>query len=92
MGVPIGLGLGLLGLGANIFQSRQANKEAKKQAKRQQQLLSDTQEESVGDTERIVTEERGKKRRVNLFETQGSVLGQELQPSQVRRRDTIFGN
>ena len=33
-----------------------------------------------------------KKRRVNLFETEGGVLGQELSPTQVSKRNTLLGN
>lgn len=30
--------------------------------------------------------------RANLYATEGGVAGQELQPDQVKKRDTIFGN
>jgi len=33
-----------------------------------------------------------KRRRANLFETEGGVAGQELSPEQVQKRPTLFGN
>ena len=35
---------------------------------------------------------KSRRRRASLFETEGGVGGQELQPSQVAQRQTILGN
>lgn len=35
---------------------------------------------------------KAKKSRVPLYETEGGVVGQELTPDQVQKRDNIFGN
>lgn len=36
--------------------------------------------------------EKAKRVRASLYETEGGMLGQELQPGQVQRRPTLLGN
>ncbi len=38
------------------------------------------------------TQAQGKSARASLYATQGGVTGEELDPSQVKKRATIFGN
>jgi len=49
--------------------------------------------DSKAPTETIATEaDAAKKARTALLETQGGIVGEELDPAQVKRRDNIFGN
>ena len=38
------------------------------------------------------SKEKNRKKRASLFETAGGVAGQELNPDQVQRRQTLLGN
>jgi len=39
-----------------------------------------------------IDEKKNKRRRANLFRTEGGVSGEELEPDETTRRSTIFGN
>ena len=77
---------------AGIFTGRAG----RKQRKRTERASAAIEERPVKTVEAVagVEEQRKdiKKRRVNLFETAGGVSGQELDPTQITKRKTLFGN
>lgn len=48
--------------------------------------------EKVADIGAEADKKKSKSRRASLFETEGGVSGQELNPDQVQKRPTLLGN
>ena len=81
-------------VGGGVLAASQANK-ANKEMNRQKSIAADAANQvAVAPVVEEVkkSQESIKKQRINLFETEGGILGQELQPNQVSKRQTLLGN
>lgn len=83
----------LAATGSSVVQSLHSANKARKKAAR---TLDIEKGEGVATDEAIDTvkeqKKNIKKRRVNLFQTEGGVSGEELQPGQISQRKTLLGN